>query len=70
MDTEIFSPISYCKFSDVLCNKGIRRQFTYRYTPQQNVVAERKNKTLVNITKALMTEKNISLYYWAEAVNI
>ena len=57
------------KFSDFLCNQGIRRQFTCRYTPQQNGVAERKNRTLVNIARALMTEKNKPLYYWAEAIN-
>ena len=32
-------------------------------------MAKRKNKTLVNIAKALMTEKIMSLYYWAEVVN-
>ena len=57
------------EFSDFLCNQGIRRQFTCRYTPQQNGVAKRKNRTLVNIARAMMTEKNMSLYYWAEVVN-
>ena len=56
------------EFSDFLCNQGIRRQFTCRYTPQQNEVAERKNRTLVNIARAMITEKNMPLYYWAEAV--
>jgi hypothetical protein len=48
---------------------GIRRQVTCRYTPQQNGVAERKNRTIADIARAMMAEKHMPLYYWAEAVN-
>ena len=57
------------EFSDFLCREGIRRQFTCRYTPQQNGVPERKNRTLADIPRAMMAEKHMLLYYWAEAVN-
>ena len=32
-------------------------------------MAERKNRTLADIARAMMTEKNMLLYYWAEAAN-
>ena len=39
-----------------LCNeKGIERQLTIPYTPQQNGVAERRNRTLLEIVRSMMT---------------
>ena len=35
------------------------RQFSCRYTPQQNGVAERKNRHIAEIARALMMEKNM-----------
>ena len=52
----------YCK------QHGIRRQFTTRYTPQQNGVAERKNRTNMNMTRSMLKARHLSNEYWAEAV--
>ena len=52
----------YCK------QHGIRRQFTTRYTPQQNGVAERKNQTIMNMTRSMLKARHLSNEYWAEAV--
>lgn len=48
---------------------GIWRQLTASYTPQQNEVAERKNKSLVEMAKCMLKVKNLLNYLWAEAVN-
>ena len=56
-------------FSDYLRKNGIHRQFSCRYTPQQNGVAERKNRHIAEIARALMTEKSMPHVYWAEAVS-
>jgi transposase InsO family protein len=42
---------SFCKES------GIRKQFTARYTPQQNGVAERKNRTIMEMARSMLKEK-------------
>lgn len=43
------------------CNyHGIKRQFTTRYTPQQNSVAERKNITIMNMARNMLKEKHFS----------
>ena len=55
--------------SDFLQKHGIRRQFTCRYTPQQNGVAERKNRHIAEVARALMNEKNMPHHFWAEAIN-
>ena len=47
---------------------GIRRQLTTAYTPQQNGVAERKNRTLMNMVRSMLLEKGIPKTLWGEAV--
>ncbi|MCO5565136.1 hypothetical protein L7F22_018807 [Adiantum nelumboides] len=44
-------------FNNFLKKHGIHRQFCYRYTPQQNGVAECKNKHTAEVAPALMSEK-------------
>jgi transposase InsO family protein len=45
---------------------GIKRQFTTRYTPQQNGVAERKNQTIINMARSMLKEKYLSNEYWGD----
>jgi len=42
------------EFDDFCQHKGIKRQFTTAYTPQQNGVAERMNRTLLERTRAIL----------------
>ena len=50
-------------------NKKIQQQHTVPYTPQQNGVAERKNRTLKKMVNCMIQSKELSLQYWAEAIN-
>ncbi|KAK9121298.1 hypothetical protein Syun_018915 [Stephania yunnanensis] len=52
----------YCK------EHGIKRQLTTAYTPQQNGVAERKNRTIMNMVRAILSEKEVPKSFWADAV--
>lgn len=52
-----------------LSENGIKTQFTAPYSPQQNGVAERKNRTLVEMARCLLTDAELPKYLWAEAVN-
>ncbi|BBN70008.1 transposable element gene, partial [Prunus dulcis] len=61
-----YTSMEFERFCD---NAGIERQLTTPYTPQQNGVAERKNRTIVEMAKCLMLEKKIPFDFWAEAVN-
>ncbi|CAL9003955.1 unnamed protein product [Prunus brigantina] len=55
---------------DRLCEEaGIQRQFSMAYTPQQNGVVERKNRTVVEMAKAMLHGKELPYYLWAEAVH-
>jgi len=47
---------------------GIVHQTTCPNTPQQNGVAERKNRALLEITRALLIESKVPAYFWPEAI--
>ncbi|MCO5615015.1 hypothetical protein L7F22_069303 [Adiantum nelumboides] len=57
------------EFSQYLLQHGIKRQLTCSYTPQQNGVAEMKNRTLFDTAKCMLKDKGLSNCYWAEAIN-
>ncbi|KAI3827765.1 hypothetical protein L1987_01848 [Smallanthus sonchifolius] len=55
---------------ELLClKKGIRHEFCAPYTPQQNGVAERKNRTLIETARTMLSDANLPVTFWAEAVN-
>jgi len=54
------------ELTDWLTEKGIQRQMTCSYTPQQNGVAERLNRTLVEGTRALLLQTCANVGLWAE----
>lgn len=47
---------------------GIQKQFTVRYTPQQNGVAERKNRTILYMVRKMLKVKHFPHEYWYEAI--
>ena len=47
---------------------GIQHQLTTRYTPQQNGVAERKNRTIMDMVRCMLKAKQMPKEFWAEAV--
>lgn len=52
------------------CNEhGIKHQFTPAYTPQLNGVAERKNRTILNMARSMLKGKMLPKEFWAEAVS-
>jgi hypothetical protein len=49
--------------------EGIKHEFSSPYMPQQNGVVERKNITLLDISRTMLDEYKTSDRFWAEAVN-
>ncbi|GBP78467.1 Retrovirus-related Pol polyprotein from transposon TNT 1-94 [Eumeta japonica] len=55
-------------FADFLKKNGLLHQTSNPYTPQQNGLSERMNRTLVERAKCMMFNADLSKNYWAEAV--
>jgi transposase InsO family protein len=52
------------------CNEhNIRRQLIVAYSPQQNRVSERKNRTIMNMVRSMLSAKKIPKRFWLEVVN-
>nr|GEU71894.1 hypothetical protein [Tanacetum cinerariifolium] len=49
--------------------KGIKREFRVPRTPQQNGIAKRKNRTLIEPARTLLADSLLPNPFWAEAVN-
>ena len=47
---------------------GIQRQLTSSHSPEQNGMAERKNRTVVEMARCMMKGMNVPINLWAEAV--
>jgi transposase InsO family protein len=55
---------------DELCDDfEIRHQFSAKYTPQSNGLIERKNRTLIDMVRSMLSEYNVSQSFWAKAIN-
>ncbi|GKB83936.1 ribonuclease H-like domain-containing protein, partial [Tanacetum coccineum] len=60
----------------VACLKGkqykascIKKEFSVARTPQQNGVAERRNRTLIEAARTMLADSKLPTTFWAEAVN-
>ena len=53
---------------DSMSTHGLIQQTSCPHTSQQNGVAEHKNQTLLEITRALMFEAQVPAHYWREAI--
>nr|GFA87218.1 hypothetical protein [Tanacetum cinerariifolium] len=60
-----FKNKTLAKFFDEV---GISQQYSVERTPQQNGVVERRNRTLVEAARTMLTFVNLSLFLWAEAI--
>ncbi|GJZ04867.1 retrovirus-related pol polyprotein from transposon TNT 1-94 [Tanacetum coccineum] len=49
--------------------KNISQNFSSPCTPEQNGVAERRNRTLIEAARTILNNANLSKQFWGEAVN-
>ncbi|GJX81491.1 putative ribonuclease H-like domain-containing protein [Tanacetum coccineum] len=49
--------------------KGINGEYSNARTPKQNEVAERKNKTLIEVARSMLADSFLPNTFWAEAVS-
>ncbi|GJU91668.1 putative ribonuclease H-like domain-containing protein [Tanacetum coccineum] len=56
-------------FIELCGSKGIKREYSNARTPQQNRVAERKNRTLIEAARTMLADSFLPNTFWAEAVS-
>ena len=56
------------EFARFLQEHGIKQQYSCSHTPQQNGIAERKNRYIGEVSRAMFNEKDVPDFYWAEAI--
>ncbi|MCH89716.1 retrovirus-related pol polyprotein from transposon tnt 1-94 [Trifolium medium] len=56
-------------FSDFCASEGIKHEFSSPITPQQNGVAERKNRTIQESARVMLHAKQLPYHLWTEAMN-
>jgi transposase InsO family protein len=56
------------RIEDLCDDLGIGHQFSPTYTPQSNGVVK-KNRTLIDMARSILSEYNVSRSFWSEAIN-
>ena len=57
------------EFNEFCKDNGIRRHKTVRLTPQQNGLAERMNRTILERVRCMLSNAKLANSFWGEAVN-
>nr|GEY89943.1 retrovirus-related Pol polyprotein from transposon TNT 1-94 [Tanacetum cinerariifolium] len=57
------------EMNDFCLQKGIKREFSNASTPQQNGVAERRNRTLIEAARTMLADAKLLVTFWTEALN-
>nr|GEV87287.1 putative ribonuclease H-like domain-containing protein [Tanacetum cinerariifolium] len=56
------------EMNEFYTRKGIKREFSNARTPQQNRVAKRRNRTLIEAARTMLADAKLPVTFWAEAV--
>ncbi|KAG6520324.1 hypothetical protein ZIOFF_017373 [Zingiber officinale] len=56
------------EFTRFCGNEGIERHLTAPYTPQQNGVVERRNRTVIAMARSLLKGTHMPARFWGEAI--
>nr|GEX69038.1 hypothetical protein [Tanacetum cinerariifolium] len=57
------------EMNEFCIKKGNKREFSNARTPQQNRVAERRNRTFIEAARTMLADAKLPVTFWAEAVN-
>ena len=55
------------EFKELCKESGIKREFSTPYNPQQNRIAKRKNRTIMEAAKAMLHDQDLPMHLWVEA---
>jgi hypothetical protein len=56
------------EFTSYCADEGVQCHYSAPYSPQQNDIVERRNQTVVGMTRALLKQRGMHAVFWGEAV--
>ena len=56
------------EFASYCADEGVQRHYSAPYSPQQNGIVERHNRTVVGMARALLKQRGMPAVFWGEAV--
>jgi hypothetical protein len=62
--------LTVMEFTDYCVAEGIHCQHTSPYSPQQNDIVERQNRTVVATASSMLKAKGLPRWFWGQALNI
>nr|GEX96654.1 putative ribonuclease H-like domain-containing protein [Tanacetum cinerariifolium] len=57
------------ELNDFCTQNGIKREFSNARTTQQNGVAKRRNRSLIEAARTMLADAKLPVTFWAEAIN-
>ena len=58
------------EFKELCKDSGIKRELSTPYNAQQNGIAERKKRTIMEVARAMLHDQDIPMHLWEEASRI
>lgn len=58
------------RVKSLLRNKNIVHELSAPYTPEQNGLIERENRTIVELARSMLQDMNLPKFLWAEAMHV
>ena len=55
------------EFKELCRDSGIKRELITPYNPQQNGVWKRKNRTIMEVARAMLHDQDLPMHLWVEA---
>ena len=55
------------EFKELCKDSGIKRELSTPYNPQKNGVAERNNRTIMEVARAMLHDQDLPMHLWEEA---
>ncbi|KAI3685795.1 hypothetical protein L6452_35053 [Arctium lappa] len=66
---ELISFVKKISLNNFFENKGISHNFSSVRTPHQNGIDERRNRTIIEAARSMLSDSHLPTQFWAEAVN-
>nr|GEV55846.1 retrovirus-related Pol polyprotein from transposon TNT 1-94 [Tanacetum cinerariifolium] len=65
---EVSSLLLSAKSEDTIFDPGIRHETSTSRTPKQNVIVKRRNRTLVEAARTMLSAAKVPLFFWDKAI--